>query len=162
MALHVLTGWDWFVLVVGVVSIALGLWRGMVRTLFGLAAWVAALVGTPLLAPMVIEALEMEGHPFAVFFALFVVTLVTVKVLGAAIAHGVGAIGLGAADRGLGGALGAARALLVITLVVAGARALDLDQTAAWRTAYSRPLLDTLVHFVEPYLPERISGIRET
>jgi hypothetical protein len=42
------------------------------------------------------------------------------------------------------------------------ARSFDLHQGAAWRTAISRPLLDAIVDWVEPYLPGRVSGVRQT
>lgn len=156
------TGWDWFVLIVFLLSISLGIWRGLVRTVFGLAAWVAALVAAPMLAPAVIEATRMEAHPWVVIALLFVAILVAVKLLGGLIAQLLGKVGLGGADRGLGGALGAARALLLILIAAIAARSLELDQTSAWRDAVSRPLLDALVDWVEPHLPHRASDSRQT
>jgi membrane protein required for colicin V production len=162
MSFAALTGWDWFVTLVCLLSVLLGLWRGMVRTVFGLAAWIVALIGAPMLGPGLVETAGLQAHPWVVFTTLFVALLVGVRVLGSLLARAMGSIGLGGADRGLGAALGAARALVVITLAVAGARALDLHHTEAWRTSLSRPLLDRLVLWIEPYLPQRISGIRET
>ena len=162
MGFSALTGWDWFVALVCLLSVMLGLWRGMVRTVFGLAAWIVALLGTPLFGARLIEMAGLQAHPWVVFTVLFVALLVGVRWLGSLLARALGTIGLGGADRGLGAALGAARALVVITLVVAGARALELHHTEAWRASLSRPLLDRLVLWIEPYLPQRISGIRET
>ena len=44
------TLWDWTIGVVALLSIALGLWRGFIRTAFGLAAWVIAFLFTGLVA----------------------------------------------------------------------------------------------------------------
>lgn len=162
MGLSSLTGWDWFVALVCLLSVMMGLWRGMVRTVFGLAAWIVALLGTPLFGPRLVETAGLQAHPWVVFTLVFVALLVGVRVLGSLLARALGTVGLGGADRGLGAALGAARALVVITLAVAGARALDLHEGDAWRASLSRPLLDRLVLWIEPYLPQRISGIRET
>jgi membrane protein required for colicin V production len=162
LSLDALTGWDWFVLVVFLLSISLGIWRGLVRTVFGLAAWVVALIGAPLFAPPVVEATRMEAHPWVVIVLLFVAILVAVKLLGGLVARLLGKVGLGGADRGLGGALGAARALLLILLAAVAARMLEMDQTSAWRNALSRPLLEALVQWVEPHLPQRQGNFRQT
>ena len=37
--LDAITPWDWFVLIVAVLSIGIGLVRGLVRTVFAVAAW---------------------------------------------------------------------------------------------------------------------------
>ncbi len=73
-----------------------------------------------------------------------------------------GKLGLGGADRGLGAMLGAARALVLIALVVVAARALDLHRGPAWNRSVARPLLDAIVQLAEPYLPTRVTGVRET
>lgn len=162
LSLDAFTGWDWFVLIVFLLSISLGVWRGLVRTVFGLAAWVAALIGAPLFAPPVVEVTRMEAHPWVVIVLLFVAILVAVKLLGSVLARLLGKVGLGGADRGLGGALGAARALLLILLAAVAARMLEMDQTSAWRNALSRPLLEALVQWVEPHLPQRQVNVRQT
>lgn len=157
-----LTGWDWFVVLVLLSSMLLGLWRGLIRTVFGLAAWVVALIGAPLLSPMVIASTAMEDHAWVVFVVLFLGLFLTVRVVGWLLARAIGKVGLGGVDRLLGGALGVARATLLILIAALAAHSMKLDQTAAWRLSHSRPLLDLLVELGGPYLPQRISGIRET
>lgn len=161
-ALSSLTEWDWFVAIVCTGSILLGLLRGMVRTVFGLAAWVVALLGTPLLAPAAMQASAMQQQPWVVFVLLFIALFVAVRVSGALVAGALGKLGLGGADRGLGALVGAARAAVLIVLVVVIARAFDFHRAPAWREALSRPLLDAIVLWAEPYLPSRASGIRRT
>ena len=51
---------------------------------------------------------------------------------------------------------------VVIVLAATAAHAMQLDQRHAWREAHTRPLLDAIVTWVQPYLPERMSGIRRT
>lgn len=162
VSLSTLTGWDWFVILLCVFSVALGVWRGMIRTVFGIGAWVVALVGAPLAAPAVIDATAMQAHPWVVLIVLFVMLMVVVRIVGNLLARALDKAGLGGADRGLGALLGVARALLLLLVVAVAAHALGLDQSRSWRVSYSRPLLDALVHWVEPYLPERVSGIRQT
>jgi len=161
-SLSSLTGWDWFIVIVSVASILLGLMRGMVRTVFGLAAWVIALLGTPLLAPAAVEVSAMQQQPWVVFVLLFVLLFVVVRFAGVLLARVLGKLGLTGADRSLGALLGAARALVLIALVVVFARSFDLHRSPEWRLAVSRPLLDAIVHWAEPYLPTRVSGVRRT
>lgn len=160
--LSTLTGWDWYVLLVTAGSVLFGLWRGLVRTVFGVGAWLVALVATPLAGPTLVEATGMQANPWVVFVVMFVALIVLVKMLGRLIARGLGKAGLGGADRGLGAVLGVLRALALILVVAVGAHVLKFDQSPAWREAHARPLLDALVQWAEPYLPRRISGIRET
>ena len=70
LSLSSFTAWDWFVLIVFLLSIVLGIWRGLVRTVFGLAAWIAALIGAPMFSPPVIEATRMEAQPWVVIVLL--------------------------------------------------------------------------------------------
>jgi membrane protein required for colicin V production len=158
----ILTGWDWFLLLVVLASVGLGLWRGLIRTVFGLAAWVAALVGTPWLGPTMIDAFALRDHPWVVLAVLFVALLLVVRLLGWGVARLLGKVGLGGIDRLLGAVFGVARALLVVLIAAVAAHALELDQRAAWKLSYSRPLLDAFVGLAGPYLPRRINGIRET
>lgn len=157
-----LTGWDWFVLLVALASVALGLWRGLIRTVFGLAAWGVALVGTPLLGPTLIEAVELEDQPWVVLALLFVGLLLVVRMLGWGIARLLGKAGLGGLDLLLGAVFGLARALLIVLIAAVLAHVLELDRRTAWTRAYSRPLLDAFVELAGPYLPQRTNRVRET
>ena len=156
------TGWDWFVILVLTGSVLLGIWRSLIRTVFGLAAWVIALVGSPVLTPMLVERTGMQEHVWVVLWALMLALLIGTRLIGAVLARAISKVGLGLADRGLGALLGALRAFVVIVLAATAAHAMQLDQRHAWREAHTRPLLDAIVTWVQPYLPERMSGIRRT
>lgn len=157
-----LTGWDWFILLIALASVALGLWRGLIRTVFGLAAWGVALVGTPLLGPTLIEAVGLEAHPWVVLVLVFVALLLVVRLFGWGTARLLGKAGLGGLDLFLGAVFGLARALLLIMIVAVCAHVVELDQRPAWKRSYSRPLLDAFIELAGPYLPQRTNRVRET
>jgi membrane protein required for colicin V production len=109
-----------------------GLWLGLIREAFSIAALGGALVAVRLFTAPVAAWLRHEAGLEAGDFALRVAagTLVAVGVViavvvaGRVLRRGVRAAGLGWADRLAGGALGTAEGLLVAGLLVAAAAAL--------------------------------------
>jgi membrane protein required for colicin V production len=73
-----LTFWDWLILVIGGLSVLIGLWRGMVRSVFALAGWVIALLGTPLLFPVVADMVKIE-QSWLLAIPIFLVLLIAVS-----------------------------------------------------------------------------------
>ena len=157
-----MTGWDWFLVVVAALSIGIGLFRGLVRTVFALAAWVVALLGVPVAATYVLPAVVNLVPAWVVYVVVFLVLFVGTRLLGAMAARALHSVGLGGADRLMGGVLGAARAAIIVALVVVAAHVAGLSRQAPWQQAVAKPLLDTIVGWVEPFLPERLSGVRKT
>jgi membrane protein required for colicin V production len=157
-----LTGWDWFVLTVAVLSVGIGALRGLVRTVFALGAWVVGLLGVPLASPFVLPLLP-DGVPRPlVYFLVFLVLFVAVRLLGGLAARALRGIGLGGADRLLGAVLGLARAAVIVVIAAVAAHLAGQSRSAAWQKAQTRPLLDEIVRQVEPFLPERVTGVRRT
>lgn len=157
-----ITGWDGFVAIVLLLSVGIGAVRGLVRTVFALGAWAVALLGVPLAGPPLARVLP-EGLPQAlIFLSVFLLLFVAVRMLGSLAAKALHGIGLGGADRLLGAVLGLVRAAIVILVVAVGAHLAGFSNHPAWTQALTRPLLDALVHWAEPFLPERVSGVRRT
>ncbi len=157
-----ITGWDWFVAIVLLLSVGIGAVRGLVRTVFALGAWAVAVLGVPVAGPPLARALP-EAVPHAVIYLMvFLLLFVAVRMLGALAARALHGIGLGGADRLLGAVLGTVRAGIVILVVALGAHLAGYSKHPAWTQAKTRPLLDALVHWAEPFLPERLSGVRRT
>jgi membrane protein required for colicin V production len=160
--LDVLTPWDWFVAVVAVVSIGVGVFRGLVRTVFALAAWVVALIGVTVAGPPLVKVMP-DAVPHAVSFVIvFLLLFVAVRMLGGLAARALRGLGLGGVDRLLGAVLGTVRAAVIVLVVALAAHLGGYSKHPAWAQALSRPLLDALVHWAEPFLPERVSGVRRT
>ena len=157
-----LTGWDWFVLGVMLISTLAGLWRGLVRMVFALLGWIAAVLGAPLGAPAVIGAIGMHAHPWVVLVGLFVAILLGMRLLGTLLARGLRGVGLGGADRLAGGVLGVLRALLVVAVAAMIGKLAGQQAQPAWRQALVRPLLDACVDVIESRLPEGLTGVQHT
>jgi membrane protein required for colicin V production len=155
-----LTTIDFLILAMLGLSLLLGLWRGLVRTLFGLGAWVISLLGAPFLAIWVAERFET---PWAISIGLaFLVLFITTRLIGSLIARALVSVGLSGVDRLCGALFGAARGLLIVALFATLAHSFKLDRTSMWREAMLAPFLDQIVEVfkqrLEPLLPERLGG----
>src|SRR4028118_1018900 len=90
-----LTSWDWFILTVALISVGLGVWRGLIRTVFGLAAWILGLIGAPLIGMVIGERFGLSGVPMWVLCVLaFLVTFIVVRVIGVLFLKGARSVGL--------------------------------------------------------------------
>ncbi len=118
-------GWiDAGALIVLGLALVRGLWIGMIREAFSLAALAAACLairfGTAPFADWLLANAPIALAPLAATLfagvAIGILTLVGVGRIGAALRRGIHAAGLGFADRLAGGVLGAAEGALVIAL----------------------------------------------
>ncbi len=157
-----LTAWDYGLALIAVVSIGFGLWRGLIRTVFALAGWVIALVAVPSLGPIAADSMALSENAWVAYIVVFLVALIGTRMIGGLLARGAKSAGLAGVDRLLGGGLGVARALLILAVLVVAAKAGGLNQNASWKMSFSRPLLEQTLKFIEPYLPEKLSGIKQT
>lgn len=151
--LHALTSWDWFVVAILVISGGFGVVRGLVRTVFALGAWLAALLLTPPAVPRLLAATGWDIAPLLAGAVIFLLVFITVRLCGSLLARMLSRAGLRPVDRVLGLALGALRALVIITVVAVAGHQLGADRQAAWQQALSRPLLETLVTWVASWFP---------
>ncbi len=149
-----LTSWDWFIITVALISTGLGFWRGMIRTVFGLAAWILGIIGAPLVGMMIGEQFGIGGMPMWVLYIFaFLLTFMLVRLVGVLFLKGARSVGLAGVDRMLGAALGVARAGLVVLVAAVIAHRLGFAQSPSWQSAASRPLLETMIEISQPWLP---------
>lgn len=150
-----LTGWDYLLLLVTGLSVALGLLRGVILTIFALGAWIIALLGTPLVGPIAVEMAGFEAHAWVILVVTFIVLFATVRLVGVLVGKAVAGVGMKGVDRVAGGMFGVVRALVIVALLVAAARLTGMDQGPAWEQARTRPVLEWIAATIDPYLPAR-------
>jgi len=144
------------------ISVGIGLWRGLAFELMSLAGWVVAYFAAPPLAPLV-EALLPEGkfgpsavHLVALVLAFFAVLLVwslatrLVKML-------IHATPLSVIDRLGGAGFGALRGVFVALLLVLVIGASPLAESSTWRASRAAPVLAGVLHDLAPLLPEPLA-----
>lgn len=149
---------DLIVLLVLILAVVRGLMRGMVDTLFSLAAWVLAFVlgkwGALMVAPLLPAGIENPAiRYFAGFAVVFLLVLIGVLLLGHALASLVKAVGLGSADKVLGGVLGLAKGLVILVGLTLAAGLTSLPRTDFWRHARLSDSLQAMAQRALPLLP---------
>ena len=153
---------DLIVVLVLLLAVVRGLMRGMVDTLFSLAAWILAFVlgrwGAALLAPLLPVAVETPSiRYFAAFAVIFLVVLIGVLLLGHLLAALVRTAGLGGADRVLGVALGLVKGVVILVGLTLAAGLTSLPRTDFWKQASLSPSLQVMALFALPLLPADVA-----
>lgn len=151
---------DWILLGVLLVSMVIGLWRGLVYEVLSLAGWVAAFVVAQWLASDVVGWLPfIKGAPasvqYAVAFAVvFVVTVFVAGLVSWLIKKLVETVGLRPVDRTLGGVFGLARGLVLLLALTVVLQLTGLSRDAWWTTAQGPVWLELVLTGLKPLLPQ--------
>jgi len=153
---------DLIVLLVLVLTVVRGLMRGMVDTLFSLAAWILAFVlgkwGALVVAPLLPIGIESPSIRYFVGFAVvFLVVLIGVLLLGHVMATLVKAAGLGGADTVLGGVLGLAKGLVILVGLTLAAGLTSLPRTDFWKQARVSGTLQAMAQRALPLVPADVA-----
>lgn len=153
---------DWVLLTVLVLSVLLGLWRGLVFEVLSVLGWVAAFLLAQAFAERLVPWLPIDGLAPPLQLAIaFALIFIGVAFLGGFVAwlvqKLVASVGLRPVDRVLGGAFGLLRGLIIL-LAVALLVTMTQSQTAAWwaDSPTAHALSGTLGH-AKPLLPDALS-----
>lgn len=153
---------DIIVLVIVGISVVYGVFRGLVREVLALLAWIVSFLLANLLAPEAAKLLPQaiaseELRLLLSFVAVFIVVLVGLSVLAILASKLVKVVGLGPADRVVGGVFGLARGLLLVMILVLLAGLSSLPRQSAWREAALRGPLEACAEYIRAWLPADLS-----
>lgn len=160
----ILTTLDWiFVALLGL-SVVLGFWRGVIWEVMSLAGWFVAALASVYASDALSPHLTMTGLSDSLRYALaflliFIATLILWGVLTSLIKNAVGAVGLGALDRLLGGLFGIARGALILIFAVTLISYTPLDNAEFWQTSNAVKLCKQTAQTLKPYLPASAAGL---
>ena len=152
---------DWTFLAVAVLSVGVGLWRGLVFELMMLAGWVVAYFGAAWAAPHLAPWLPIGApgsalnHSAAVL-AGFLAVLIAWTLLARVVRWLIAITPLTVPDRLFGGFFGLARVLLLGLLVATVVELTPAAQAPAWRTSHAAQALGVLLHGLKPVLPPEL------
>jgi membrane protein required for colicin V production len=155
---------DWIFIALLGLSVVLGFWRGVIWEVMSLGGWFvagfAAIYGADYLSPY----LSMTGLSDTMRYALacfliFIAALILWSILTSLIKNAVGAIGLGALDRLLGGIFGLGRGALILTFAVSLISYTPVDGVEFWQTSNAVKACKQAAQMLKPYLPASAAGL---
>lgn len=153
-----MTVFDYVVISIICISVALSVMRGFVREVLGLVGWIAAFVAAitlsgPFSQLMVTSVPDERLRAIAAFLGVFFATLLLMAFIAWAFSRMLKSAGLGLEDRVLGGVFGLARGFLVVMVLVLLAGLTSLPKQPAWTNAALSPPLEALAQHMKPWLP---------
>ncbi len=157
-------GWvDWALLAVVVVSVAVGLWRGLVFEVLALLGWLVAFVAAQALALDVAPHLPLgapgSGLNHAAAFALvFLGALIACALAAQLVRLLVHATPLSLADRTLGAGFGLLRAVVLGVVLATVVTMTPAREAPQWRASLGAQWLTALLQGLKPMLPGELSA----
>lgn len=151
---------DWFLLGVLLVSMVVGVWRGLVYEVLSLAGWLAAFVLAQWLAADVVDWLPFVKAAAAqvqyavAFVVVFVVALFAAGLLSWLISKLVETVGLRPVDRALGAVFGLARGVVLLLALTVVLQLTGLAHQDWWQDAQGSAWLDVVLRGIKPLLPQ--------
>lgn len=155
---------NWFdllLLILLLISVGVGLWRGLVYEVLAVAGWLVAYWGASHLAPWVSGWLPEQRLGPALTHALallggFMLILLVWGIAARLVRTLLHATPLSLFDRAGGAAFGALRALLLGLLAVLLGGMTPLSQAQVWQESRGIAGLQQLLHGIQPILPEAV------
>ena len=154
---------DWIGIAVLVLSLLVGVVRGLVFELVSLAGWVAAFFLAQWFAAEVGAWLPF-GEPAAAwryaagFVLVFVAVAFSVGLLASLMRRLVLAAGLRPVDRSLGAAFGIARAAVALLAVAVVVNVMAWRQAPLWQESRGAKILDAALQGLKPALPDKLAS----
>jgi len=153
-----MTYFDYAMLGIVALSVAISLWRGLVRELVSLVAWLIALWVAARFAVDVSAILpgSISSPPLryvTAFAVSFLGTVIVLELLAFVVSKLLRAVGLGVVDRLLGAIFGLGRGILIAWILTLAGGFTTLPQRDWWRDAVLAPPLQAAVLAARPLLP---------
>jgi membrane protein required for colicin V production len=154
-----MTGFDYVVVAILLVSVLLGVWRGFASEVLSLVGWPLAFLLSNLYAdnfamllPIQQDALRATTAYVLIFVAMLIVWAVLIRLLSKLL----NSIGLGQMDRMLGGFFGVVRGALVLLALIWLSGVTEMPEKPYWREAMMSKQLEDVALLTKVWLPENI------
>ena len=145
-------------------SVLVGLWRGLVFEVMSLAGWVVAYFAAPSLATLLVEvwprlgdSLDPSGQRLLALLLAFVGVLLLWGLASKLLKTLIQASPLSLLDRLGGAGFGALRGVLIVLVAVLVAGATPFAESSTWRASRAAPVLSGVLGDLAPLLPEPLS-----
>jgi membrane protein required for colicin V production len=153
-----ITAFDWIVLAVLLLSMALGAWRGLVHEVLAIVGWVAAFILAYKYGAFAGYMLPTMGTNQSIsnvmgFASVFIGTLIVFSLLTWLFKKMMQGVGLRPIDRILGAAFGILRGLLILLAMTTVVLMTPLKRGDWWQQSASAGPLSSMLKNVKPVLP---------
>ena len=155
-----MTGFDYAVIGIMLISLLLGLWRGFVYEVLSLTGWPLAFVLSKLYAGEVEKMLPITQEEVRVVLAyalVFITALLVWGMLAWLISRLFKAVGLGGMDSVLGGLFGLLRGALVIVVMAWLAGLSSIPEQPFWHNAKFSRAAEDIALLTKVWLPDNIA-----
>ncbi len=154
---------DYAILAIIGLSALISIWRGLIREVLSLLAWILAiLVAMTFMRPLADQLTPYISVPSArliiAFMALFIATLLCGAIINSIIAKLVMSSGLSGTDRVLGIVFGIARGALVVGVLVLMAGLTPLPQDPWWEQSVLLGRFEAMALWLRSYLPPEVAA----
>jgi membrane protein required for colicin V production len=156
-----MTGFDYAVLAILLLSAGLGVWRGFVYEIFALGAWISGVVAAVVFGTKVATWLTFNIPDWlkiiAAYALVFVAVFIVVGTLGFVLTKMIRAVGLSPVDRGLGAMFGVIRGLLIVTILVFLGGFTGLRENDWWRDSTMARPFEVMAGTLRYRLPDSVT-----
>lgn len=155
-----MTGFDYTVVAILLVSLLLGLWRGLVHEILSLLGWPLAFLVSRSFAGSIESQLPVSQAEIRVALAyvlVFVAVLIVWSLVVWAFTRMVKATGLSVLDSMLGGMFGLLRGVLIILILVWLGGMSGFPEQAFWRDAITSSWAEDAALLSKQVLPDNIA-----
>ena len=153
---------DIAIVAVLLISLLMGMFRGLVREVLALFSWLAALWVAYRYAVPGAEYLEPyldqpQLRVVAAFALIFVVVLIVMSMISYLLSRLFSATGITGVDRSLGTLFGLVRGIVIVALLILGATFVDFTTQPWWKESLLVHHFDPATEFIKSLLPEDVA-----
>jgi membrane protein required for colicin V production len=152
---------DWALAIVLLLSVSIGLWRGLVYEILAIVGWVAAFAiarwyGADAAAWLPIGEAGSSLRLLAAYAVTFFAVLIGWTLMAKLVRMMISATPLTVLDRALGAGFGLARGLLILLVVAVVVPLIPpASNSAAWKSSVGAAWLDVMLKELKPMWPAR-------
>ncbi len=144
------------------ISILVGIFRGLVKELLSVMAWIAAIWVTFTYGQMasgyLVGYLKNPDMASAVSYVLvFLAALIIFSIVGYMVGRIFSATGMTGIDRSLGSVFGAVRGAVLVAILILVGRFMAFEEHSWWTDSQLLGYFDSLAEWIRSYLPEKIA-----
>jgi membrane protein required for colicin V production len=155
-----MTEFDFAVMAILLVSVLLGLWRGLIHEILSLLGWPIAFMLSNVYANSIAGLVPLANGTFRltlVYVVIFAVVLIAWGMLAMMLGKLLKAMGSGWSDRMLGGLFGILRGALVVLVLVWLAGMTAIPEQQFWRNAQMSKIAEDVALLTKAWLPDNIA-----